>query len=154
MGFHGLAGGLREETMAGEYWLSEEAWAAIDALLPKVYAGARRHDDRRIISGIIHVLRSGCRWQDCPAVYGPSTTVYNRFNRWSGRGRWRAIFEALVQTVPDDVRSIDSTSIKVQRAAAGGKGGPRRRRSAARVAAGRPRSTPSRTAGDGCSASR
>ena len=120
--------------MAGEFMLSDEAWAAIDPLLPKVYAGARRKDDRLIISGIIHVLRSGCRWQDCPAFYGPSTTVYNRFNRWSGRGRWQAIFAALVRTMPKDVRSIDSTSIKVQRASAGGKGGPRRRRLAVHAA--------------------
>ena len=139
-----------DQTMAGEYWLDDEAWAAIDALLPKVYPGARRKDDRRIISGIIHVLRSGCRWQDCPAVYGPHTTVYNRFNRWSGRGRWLAIFESLVQIVPNDVRSIDSTSIKVQRAAAGGKGGPKRKRSAGHVAAERQRSMRSQTARDDC----
>jgi transposase len=109
--------------MAGEYWLSDEAWATIEPLLPKVYAGARRQDDRRIISGIIHVLRSGCRWQDCPAVYGPSTTVYNRFNRWSRRGRWRSLFEALVKEQPKDTRSVDSTSIRTQRSAAGGKEG-------------------------------
>ncbi len=60
--------------MSGEYWLSDEAWSKIEPFLPKVYAGARRKDDRRIISGIIHVLYSGCRWQDCPAVYGPPTT--------------------------------------------------------------------------------
>ena len=140
--------------MAGEYWLGEEAWAAIDPLLPKVYAGARRQDDRRIISGIVHVLRSGCRWMDCPAVYGPYTTVYNRFNRWSHRGRWQAIFEVLVQTLPKDTRSIDSTSIKVQRSAAGGKGGAENRTLAARAVAGRPRSTPSRTVRAGCSAFR
>src|SRR5271170_5780710 len=105
--------------MAGEFWLTDEAFAAIAPLLPSVYAGARREDDRRIISGIIHVLRSGCRWQDCPSVYGPSTTVYNRFNSWSGRGRWQAILAALVTTMPSDGRSIDSTSIKIQRAAAG-----------------------------------
>src|SRR5271163_1065706 len=109
--------------MAVEYWLTDAAFAAIEPLLPAVYSGARRQDDRRIISGIIHVLRSGCRWKDCPAVYGPSTTVYNRFNRWSRRGRWLGLFDALVQTVPDDTRSIDSTSIKVQRSAAGGEGG-------------------------------
>ena len=77
------------------------------------------------MGGIVHVLRSGCRWKDCPAVYEPSTTVYNRFNRWSGRGRWQAIFDTLVAIVPDDTRSIDSTAIKVQRSAAGGKGGVR-----------------------------
>ena len=31
-------------------------------------------DDRRSVSGIVHVPRSGCRWGDCPAEYGPSTT--------------------------------------------------------------------------------
>src|SRR5277367_3537697 len=105
--------------MSAEFWLSDQAWSAIDALLPKVYSGARRKDDRRIISGIIHVLRSGCRWQDCPAMYGPSTTVYNRFNRWSRRGLWQGILAALIETAPNDSRSIDSTSIKVQRSAAG-----------------------------------
>jgi len=139
--------------MSGEFWLSDEAWAAIDPLLPKVYSGARRHDDRRIISGIMHVLRSGCRWQDCPAVYGPSTTIYNRFHRWSKRGLWEGVFEALVETVPNDTRSIDSTSIKVQRAAAGGKGGPRNRPSAARGGAGPPKSMRSPTAKGDCSAS-
>jgi transposase len=120
--------------MAGEFWLSDETWGVIDALLPKVYAGARRKDDRRIISGIVHVLRSGCRWQDCPSVYGPSTTVYNRFNRWSKRGLWDNIFTSLSASTAAETRSIDSTSIKVQRSAAGGKGGPRRRRSVGRVA--------------------
>ena len=33
-----------------------------------------RSDDRRVISGIVHVLRSGCRWCDCPPEYGPPTT--------------------------------------------------------------------------------
>ena len=112
--------------MAEDYLLDDQAWAAIEPLLPKVYAGARRKDDRRIISGIVHVLRSGCRWKDCPAVYGPSTTVYNRFNRWSGWGRWQGIFDALVGTLPNDTRSIDSTSIKVQGSAAGGEGGARK----------------------------
>ena len=59
--------------------------------------GARRVDDRRIISGIIHVLKSGCRWKDCPPDYGPSTTVYNRFNCWSGRDHWRKILKALAK---------------------------------------------------------
>jgi len=121
--------------MSGEYWLTDEAFAAIDPLLPHVYSGARRKDDRRIISGIVHVLRSGCRWQDCPLVYGPSTTVYNRFNRWSKRGLWQDIFAALVETIPDDTRSIDSTAVKVQRAAAGGKGGPKSKKSAGHAAA-------------------
>ena len=72
--------------MAGEFWLSDQAWTSIEPLLPKNPPGVRRVDDRRVISGIVHVLKSGCRWKDCPAVYAPPTTIYNRFNRWSRRG--------------------------------------------------------------------
>jgi transposase len=135
--------------MAGEFWLSDGQWVAIEPLLPKNQPGAHRQDDRRILSGIIHVLKVGCRWQDCPAFYGPSTTVYNRFNRWSHRGIWQRLFNALIEVSPGDVQIIDSTTSKAHRAAGGGKGGPRRRRLAARAGAARRKSTPSLTASDG-----
>ncbi|NKW79932.1 IS5 family transposase [Ochrobactrum pecoris] len=109
--------------MAGEFWLDDRQWAVIAPLLPTNQPGAHRTDDRRVISGIIHVLRSGCRWQDCPACYGPSTTIYNRFHRWSARGLWRQLFEALVQKADRDIHLIDSTTAKAHRSAAGGKGG-------------------------------
>jgi transposase len=128
------------------FWLSDEAWGAIEPHLPKNQPGARRVDDRRVISGILHVLKVGCRWCDCPAEYGPPTTVYNRFNRWSRRGFWLKLLDALVDArVVARSTAIDSTYIKAQRAAFGGKGGARGRRSAARGAAGRPRSTRSPT---------
>jgi len=135
--------------MAGLFWLSDQQWAVIDPLLPRNRPGARRVDDRRVISGIIHVLKSGCRWQDCPAAYGPPTTIYNRFHRWAGRGLWQKLFAALVVTSPDDVQMIDSTSAKAHRSAAGGKGGLRRRRSAAPGAAGQQKFTPLSTVVDG-----
>ncbi len=34
--------------------------------MPKDVRGKERVDGRRVISGIVHVLRSGCRWCDCP----------------------------------------------------------------------------------------
>jgi transposase len=127
--------------MANEFWLSDVQWAAIEPLLPKNQPGARRVDDRRVISGIIQVLKVGCRWQDCPAVYGPATTVYNRFHRWAMRGLWRRLFEALAHAEPGDGHAIDSTTAKAHRSAAGGKGGPKRRRLAARAAGARRKST-------------
>jgi len=73
-------------------------------------------DDRRVISGIIHLLRVGCRWEDCPASYGPSMTIYNRFNRWSHRGLWGRIFATLAAQaeLPGDL-SIDSTAVRAHR---------------------------------------
>lgn len=129
--------------MAGEYWLSDRAWRAIEPLLPTNQPGARRVDDRRVISGIIQVLRSGCRWQDCPACYGPATTIYNRFNRWSHKGLWTRLFRALCQQ-PDwsEELSIDSTAVRAHRSAHGGKGGRKLRPSGARVVARPRKSTP------------
>ncbi len=72
--------------MSGLFWLSDEAWAAIEPHLPKNQPAARRVDDRRVISGIVHVIRTGCPWRHCPPDCGPHTTVCNRFNRWSGKG--------------------------------------------------------------------
>ena len=141
--------------MANEFWLSDTQWAAIAPFLPQNQAGARRVDDRRVLSGIIHVLTSGCRWRDCPGVYGPYTTIYNRWNRWSRRKVWRDLFEALRQVSPqEDFHAIDSTTAKAHRAAAGAKGGWMRRRSAARVVAEVQKSMQSATAADAPSHSR
>ena len=112
----------------GHYWMSDAEWARIEPLLPRGRRGARRVDDRRVISGIVHMLRSGARWRDCPEVYGPYTTVYNR---WSRQGIWHGIFEALTGHSgihgPQGMVSIDATHIKAHRSAAGAKGGPSRR---------------------------
>ena len=140
--------------MAGEFWLSEAQWGAIGPLLPKNQPGGRRTDDRRVISGIVHILKTGCRWQDCPAVYGPSTTIYNRFRRWTMRGIWRRLFDALARADPGDGQAIDSTTAKAHRSAAGGKGGRRRRRLAVRAAAAPRKSTPSSTRADAPSPSK
>ena len=130
--------------MRGLFWLSDEQWTAIKPHLPYYAAGKRREDDRRIISGIIHVLQSGCRWRDCPPEYGPSTTVYNRYNRWSQKGHWQYLFAeltAILSGTPEQI-SIDATHVKVHRCAGGGKGGLLFRPLAARKEAATPRFTP------------
>jgi transposase len=58
------------------FWLSDEQWARIEPHLPTDVRGVERSDDRRVISGIVHVLKCGCRWCDCPEAYGPPTTIY------------------------------------------------------------------------------
>jgi transposase len=119
----------------GLFWLNSAQWAQIAPHLPTNLTGPERDDDRRIISGIVHMLQSGARWRDCPPEYGPYTTIYNRFNRWAKRGRWQTIFKALASCGKASVTlSIDSTSIKAHRSASGGKGGSMNRRSAVHAA--------------------
>jgi transposase len=93
-------------------------------------------DDRRVISGMVHVLRSGCRWKDAPAFYGPRKTLYNRFVRWA-----RLFIQLSKAGGPPAALMLDATHAKARRSSAGGKGGPKFRPSGDPEADGRPKST-------------
>lgn len=124
------------------FWLTDEQFARIAPHLPQDTRGKPRVDDRRVISGIVHVLKSGGRWVDAPAVYGPRKTLYNRYVRWAVKGVWVRLFHSLAQAGgPPAQVLIDSSAVKAHRSASGGKRGSRAKRSAARAEAGRPRST-------------
>jgi transposase len=81
--------------------------------------GIERVDDRRVISGIIYVIKNGLRWKDAPRAYGPHKTLYNRFVRWSRMGVFNRIFAELAgqRDVPDRLM-IDATHLKAHRTAA------------------------------------
>lgn len=83
--------------------------------------GVPRVDDRRIVSGILFVIRNGLRWRDAPAEYGPAKTIYNRFIRWSRLGVFNRIFAAFAAKggKPDQLM-INATHLKalLQRLAA------------------------------------
>ena len=68
--------------------LSDFEWSVIEPLLPNKPRGVPRVDDRRVLNGIMWVLRSGAPWRDLPERYGPCMTCYNRFNRWRKKGIW------------------------------------------------------------------
>jgi transposase len=126
------------------FWLSDEQWQKIEPFLPTDVRGKDRVDDRRVISGILHVLKSGCRWCDCPPEYGPRTTIYNRFTRWAQRGIWENLFRELADRGRStEIQMIDSTHIKAHRSASGGKGGSKSRRLGARAVDATRRSTQS-----------
>ena len=57
--------------------------------------GVPRVDDRRVLSGIIYVIRHGLQWRGAPVPYGPHKTLYNRFVRWSRMGVFDRIFAEL-----------------------------------------------------------
>jgi transposase len=100
------------------FWLTERQVARIEPYFPLSH-GVPRVDDRRVLSGIIHVIRNGLRWRDAPAEYGPHKTLYNRFIRWSRLGVFDRIFEGLAGSAGDPDRlMIDATHLKAHRTAA------------------------------------
>jgi transposase len=104
--------------MSDLFWLSDEQIRRISPYFP-TSRGIARVDDRRVLSGIVHVIRNGLRWRDAPAIYGPYKTLYNRFVRWTRQGVFSQIFAALAGEAgePDRVM-IDATHLKAHRTAA------------------------------------
>jgi transposase len=104
--------------MSDLIWLSEAQMRRIEPYFPLSH-GVPRVDDRRIISGIIFVIRNGLRWRDAPAEYRPPKTIYNRFIRWCRMGVFNRIFAALsAKAGKPDQLMIDATHLKAHRTAA------------------------------------
>jgi transposase len=103
--------------MAELFLLTKAQMRRIEPYFPRSH-GKPRVDDRRVISGIIYVIRHGLQWKDAPTAYGPHKTLYNRFVRWSRMGVFSHIFEELVASAgAPDLVMIDSTHLKAHRTA-------------------------------------
>ncbi len=101
--------------MSDYFWLREAQFERSKPYFP-LSLGVPRVDDRRVVSGIIHVIRNGLRWRK---VYGSHKTLYNGFARWSRMGVFAAIFSNLVaDDEPPDCLMIDSAHLKAHRTAA------------------------------------
>ena len=129
--------------MGREYfWLSDQQFARLMPHLPTDTRGKPRVDDRRVISGIVYVIKHGLQWKDAPKGYGPHKTLYNRFVRWAAKGVWVDIFDILASAGgPPAQVLIDSSAVKAHRCASGGKGGSKIRLSADRAVDAPPKST-------------
>jgi len=103
--------------MSDLIWLSKQQLSRIKPFFPLSH-GVPRVDDRRVLSGIIFVIRNGLRWRDAPREYGPHKTLYNRFIRWSRLGVFDRIFSSLAaQTGVPETLMIDATHLKAHRTA-------------------------------------
>jgi transposase len=104
--------------MSDLFLLSEAQMGRLSPYFPLSH-GVARVDDRRVVSGIVYVIRNGLRWKDAPAGYGPHKTLYNRFIRWSRLGVFDRIFAGLAGEGPKPERiMIDATHLKAHRTAA------------------------------------
>ena len=107
------------------YEISDENWQRIQHLLPGKAAdpGRTAEDNRRFLNAVLWIARSGAPWRDLPERYGNWNSVFRRFNRWSQKGTWQAVFEALQD--PDlEWLMIDSTMVRAHQQAAGQKKAP------------------------------
>ena len=94
--------------------LSEEMWRKIEPLLPREsgYWGRPAAPHRRIIEGILWIFRTGAPWRDLPSEYGPWSSCYNRFNRWTAAGIWQKVWYVLKDDIDKENYSIDGSIVK------------------------------------------
>ena len=118
--------------------LRDDQWERVKALLPgKVSdAGRTASDNRLFLDAVLWIARTGSHWRELPEEFGNWNSVFQRYNRWSEKGVWDRIFEALADDRDFEFVMMDATIVRAHQHSAGAKGGLRRRRPlAARAAA-------------------
>lgn len=109
------------------YSLTDAQWSIIEPLLPSSRGkrGGQYKDHRLVIDGILWVLSDGGRWRNLPAKFGPWSSVYDRFRRWTRSGVWDSVVDALRQRkaeageIDQRLFSIDGSVVRAHVSAAG-----------------------------------
>ncbi len=70
--------------------IPDAVWERIRGLLPPEKPsgtpGRPAVGFRRVLDGIIYVLRTGCHWKAVPREFGSGSTVHRRFQQWERAG--------------------------------------------------------------------
>jgi transposase len=78
-------------------FLSDEQWAKIEPLLPKVRSRGRPWaDNRRVFEGILWVLKTGARWRDLPQEYPSASTCWRRLRQWEEQDVWLKVWRCFL----------------------------------------------------------
>lgn len=111
--------------------LTGAQWARIEPLLPAASkkGGRPPRPHRIMVEAMLWILRTGAPWRDLPSAYGPWKSVYTRFSRWSAKGVFALLVEALSRDRDTEGYSIDATIVRAHQDASGAakEGGPRNR---------------------------
>jgi putative transposase len=117
--------------------LTDSQWDRISGLIigRADQRGSTGRDNRMFVEGVLWLVRTGSPWRDLPEAFGEWNSVFRRFSRWSEKGVWSRVFEALADDPDFEYLIVDSTIVRAHQHASGAKGGLKIRPSAARAAA-------------------
>jgi len=107
--------------------LTQKQWAKLKPLLPpqKPRTGRPNFFHRKVLNGILWILRTGAPWRDLPKRYGKHSSVASRFYRWQKIGLWTRLFETLRQQAHEDgdldwgLNFLDGSIVRAHQHAAG-----------------------------------
>src|SRR6266852_2103092 len=91
----------RRDTVPTIWRVPDDLWLIVRHVVPSEELRRSRGrlwiDPRRIVDGVLFVLRTGCQWKAVPREFGSASTVHRRFQRWTDEGRWEAMWRLLLQ---------------------------------------------------------
>jgi transposase len=110
-------------SMTARYALTDAQWDSIKDLLPgrAGSVGAPAQDNRLFVNAVLYRYRAGIPWRDLPERFGDFRVVHLRHMRWSQRGVWQRIFEALAVEADNEYAMIDATIVRAHQHSAGAK---------------------------------
>ncbi|UPJ47812.1 IS5 family transposase [Bradyrhizobium sp. 200] len=105
--------------------LSDAAWERMAPLIigRPDQKGSTGRDNRMFVEGVLWIVRTGSPWRDLPEAFGEWNSVFRRFSRWSVKGVWWRIFEAMSDDPDFEYLIVDSTIVRAHQHAAGAKKG-------------------------------
>ena len=110
------------------YALRDDQWDRIEPLLPGKPGdvGVTAKDNRLFVEAVLYRYRAGIPWRDLPERFGDFRVIHTRHMRWSQKGVWERIFNALAEDADNEYAMIDATIVRAHQHAAGAKGGIKR----------------------------
>ncbi len=75
--------------------IDDNQWNYVKRYLPPQPLRGRRSDERKIINGILYILKTGCEWKELPPKYGSYVTAQRRLKQWSNDGVLDKIFSSI-----------------------------------------------------------
>ena len=117
--------------------LSNEQWNKMSGLIigRPDQRGSTGRNNRMFVEGVLWIVRTGSPWRDLPEAFGEWNSVFRRFSRWSRKGVWQRMFEAMSNDPDFEYLIINSTIVRAHQHASGAKRGLKIKRSDARAAA-------------------
>ena len=105
--------------------LSDADWDRISGMIigRPDQKGSTGRNNRMFFEGVLWIVRTGSTWRDLPIEFGEWNSVFRRFSRWSQKGVWQRIFEAMSDDPDFEYFIVDSTIIRAHQHAAGAKKG-------------------------------
>lgn len=115
--------------MTQRYGLTDRQWEQIKDLLPgrAGQVGAPAKNNRLFVQAVLYRYRAGIPWRDLPQRFGDFRVVHLRHMRWSRKGVWQRVFQALAKEADNEYAMIDSTIVRAHQHSAGAKGGLQRK---------------------------